>query len=382
MHHQFAVTEHRNIRNNRFLFLSLRPLRARSGENASLLFHKGFLASEYGGQVLELSPSVEKPAHPLRSALVALKQALAWREYIAVQPETATIWFVPTAGQIPLVSWLMRGLPNPMGIVVEGSPFQFHGDWRRAVRRMPLYFLARALLTNETLAKLPTLHPAIPTAAASQWQVDRIAAAVPGTPVFRIPNASPGLPLRRIWRAPSRPNVRLIGHGLFYKGADLALDAVRRVRKHMPDISVDWAHPGHGSPAGQHVHTVPWIRVHDHVDPYLFLAEGSLLLAPLRLSSGTNVYPNVLIEAMAAGVPLLTSDLPAHRELLGPAAESAIVPDYSADTWARQLAGLLEAPSSLMGLSDQVLVRSQAIWQPNLLRAAWERFLNAVYSPR
>ena len=54
------------------------------------------------------------------------------------------------------------------------------------------------------------------------------------------------------------------------------------------------------------------------VDPGEFFGACDLSILPRRRSSGTVSYPNVLLESMACGVPVLTSDLPAIREVIEP----------------------------------------------------------------
>jgi glycosyltransferase involved in cell wall biosynthesis len=50
-----------------------------------------------------------------------------------------------------------------------------------------------------------------------------------------------------------------------------------------------------------------------------------------------------VLEAMAAGTPVVASDIPALREVAGPAA--VLVPAGDADAWADALGRVLESPS-------------------------------------
>jgi glycosyltransferase involved in cell wall biosynthesis len=81
---------------------------------------------------------------------------------------------------------------------------------------------------------------------------------------------------------------------------------------------------------------------------------------------------------MASGVPLLTSDLPPHRELLGDAGVDALVQDFSVETWVERATQLIEAQDRLSQLGEVLLNRAGSVWSTRNLQAQWTTFLNAV----
>jgi glycosyltransferase involved in cell wall biosynthesis len=345
------------------LFISARDVSPFTGEGASIQFHKNFLETEYACTILD----------PPRANLWAVRRLL--RD----APDMPVLWFLPTLAQVPLASVLMRGLPNPGGIYVEGAPLLRHGDWRQAVFRMPAFFLARALLTREIVARVAEFGRPLPVAMASRWQADRARRVLGGWGVYEIPNGSPGMPLRALWRGGKGRSLSVLGHGLYYKGADLVLAVAERLRRRIPGLTVDWAWNGMRTRLLRLAGARDWVGLYDRVDPYEFLTEGALVLVPLRVSSGTNVFPNVLIEAMSVGAPLVTSDLPCHRELLGAAADVAIVRGYSVDAWSERVERLLLSRSEREGLGEALLRRSQSIWHRQALRGRWDSFLEAMF---
>ena len=197
-------------------------------------------------------------------------------------------------------------------------------------------YVVIAELNGEPVARLARLSRPLVVATASAYHLRRLRRTLPDWQAVWLPNGSPGLPLESRWRPPETPNPRIIGHTLFNKGGDIAFAASALAARTRPGLTVDWARPDAGRIPPAFVPDGLPIRAHQLVDPYGFVAGASVVLAPLRLSCGTNVYPNVLIEAMASGVPLLTSDLRTHRELVGHEAADALVPDFRPETWARR----------------------------------------------
>lgn len=300
------------------------------------------------------------------------------RPQLAREPQLPVVWFVPSAGQIPLISWTLRGLSNPTAIIVEGASLAAEGDWLKTLRRMPQFMATRALLNGEQVARLSTPARPVTLATASRHHLNRIRKVLPSWPAVWLPNGSPDLPLEDRWRQPVDPNPRVIGHALFNKGADLAFAAAALVTRNHPSLTVDWARPDTGPPPPDFVPPGLAITTHQLVDPYSFLAESSVVMTPLRLSCGTNVFPNVIIEAMSVGAPLLTSDLPAHRELLGPDATDALVPDFQPATWAARLGALLDDPARARALGGRLLERARQLWGGDEPVQRWTALLTAM----
>ena len=62
----------------------------------------------------------------------------------------------------------------------------------------------------------------------------------------------------------------------------------------------------------------------------LLLRAADLLLAPSRREGGAYT----VVESLACGTPVVASDIPAHRALLGPEPPGRLVPDTGSDGFA------------------------------------------------
>lgn len=77
------------------------------------------------------------------------------------------------------------------------------------------------------------------------------------------------------------------------------------------------------------------------VDPSDFLPGCDLIVLPRRFSYGTASHPNVALEAMACGVPVLAADHPAMEEILEDGADGFLFPAADDAALARRLAELV-----------------------------------------
>ena len=162
-------------------------------------------------------------------------------------------------------------------------------------------------------------------------------------PVEVIPNA---LDLARFAgeRSPSaEPTVLFLGRADEpRKGLAVALRAMRTVVEEHPDARLVVAGPGHV--AGHH-QAAPYVEVLGPVteaDKARLLLSADVVLAP---HLGGESFGIVVAEAMAAGAPVVASDLPAFRSLLGDGAHGVLVPPGGAGRLADEVGALLADPS-------------------------------------
>jgi glycosyltransferase involved in cell wall biosynthesis len=84
-------------------------------------------------------------------------------------------------------------------------------------------------------------------------------------------------------------------------------------------------------------------------------AHGRLFVAPSRAES----LPYIVLEAAAAGVPMITTNVGGIPEVFGPQATSLIPPD-DAGALARSIAAALSEPARLRNEALTLRVRVQA----------------------
>lgn len=216
-----------------------------------------------------------------------------------------------------------------------------------------------------------------PIAVASMWQRDRLCRHLDPRRVHIIPNESGGdatVP----WSGGDGQTLRYLGHTLWYKGIDVAIEALRRLRSVRPELRLKVASSIVDRDLVRALARVPGVTVRGEVDAAEFIAGADLLLLPLRTSSGTNVYPNVLIEAMAAGAPLLTSALPAHRELLGAATATCTVENYDPAIWADRVDALLAESAARQRIGANLRARADELWEASAIDRRWTAFIAAI----
>jgi phosphatidylinositol alpha-mannosyltransferase len=149
------------------------------------------------------------------------------------------------------------------------------------------------------------------------------------------------------------------------KGMAVLLDAVRRLAPARPDLRVLVLGRGDGAAllrqAGPVADRLDVLGVVDEPTKAAALRSVDVFCAPnLRGES----FGIVLTEAMAAGAPVVASDLDAFRAVLGESGAAVLFPAGDAGALAAQLAALLDDPVRRAALSAAGRVRASDFgWQ-------------------
>ena len=137
----------------------------------------------------------------------------------------------------------------------------------------------------------------------------------------------------RFGLAPGEPTVAFLGRRVPIKG----LDVLSRAMRHLPDVTLLVAGGGNEPTTGR---ILGELRGEARDD--LLAAADVLALPSLPQGGRTEGAPMVLIEALAAGLPVVASDLPGIRETAHGAAR--LVPPGDPVALARALRAVLDDP--------------------------------------
>jgi glycosyltransferase involved in cell wall biosynthesis len=107
------------------------------------------------------------------------------------------------------------------------------------------------------------------------------------------------------------------------------------------------------------------------------LAASDLLVLPSRWEG----MPNVVLEAMAAGKPVVATDVEGVSEALGPASAQQVVRAGHGEAFAAKVRGLLKQPqlAQELGRVNQARVRQHFTWQATV--AAYEALYRSLVAP-
>ncbi len=114
---------------------------------------------------------------------------------------------------------------------------------------------------------------------------------------------------------------------------------------------------GAGPLAGDLARLAARLKIADRVHLVGYRDDVPRILAAsdvLLLSSEWEGMPNVVLEAMAAGKPVVATEVEGVRELLGPAADDQIAPPRCTDLFVARMHEILENPgfSAHLGASN------------------------------
>ena len=249
-------------------------------------------------------------------------------------------WFTPTV--LPVSHWMSEFVPQ---LVLNG----------RLASRLGLRGVDRILATSRHLAgRVESLGR---TASFTPSGVDTRRF----RPLPRIRERKPGDEFR----------IGYLGHMTYTKGVSLLLDAFEEIAELEPKARLVLAAAGdfeESSLVRRRAH--PRIELLGYVDAAEAFNSFDLTVLPRRYSYGTASYPNVVLESMACGTPVLTSRLPAIDEIITDGVDGFLFrPNDPGDLRGRLLA-LIRQP--------ELLVRAGAKARERALALDWSLVIPAV----
>jgi glycosyltransferase involved in cell wall biosynthesis len=248
----------------------------------------------------------------------------------------------------PTAPGRLRGLAralNPTLVIAHGSRAvslavkAYHG--RAPIAAMVHNFRAKADLARVDLALC--VSPAV---------AQDVAARFPGLATTVVENfeaLTPGLP-----RAAPTGRVRLGSVGRLHrnKGYDLLLDAAGLLRDRGVDFSLTIA--GDGPERAALERQAAALRLTDRVALPGWVAEPAEALKDMDLfvlSSRVEPFGLVVIEAMAAGVPVVAADIGGPRDILAGGRLGRLVPAGSPEALAEGIAAALADPEAALKMA-------------------------------
>ncbi len=190
-----------------------------------------------------------------------------------------------------------------------------------------------------------------------------------GVPPMRIEVVPGGIDLERFEKLPRRETMReqffvpqdrpvllCVGRFMRYKGYDVALQAMERVWQHFPEADLWLA--GDGPDNTRLVKMVAQCSRPHHVRFFGYwsaveelYAAADVLLAPAR-EAGLGLST---MEAIACGLPVVATDIPAMRRLIQHERTGLLVPRENPDALAQAALRLLQEPSLALELAQNAL---------------------------
>ncbi len=156
------------------------------------------------------------------------------------------------------------------------------------------------------------------------------------------------------------------------KGFPIAVRAFARLAQHYSDLQLIVVGEGVEREAVEVLPRALRTRVHllgrvsDNVLP-TYYAAADVFIAP---SLGSESFGIVLVEAMAAGLPIIASDIAGYREVVRAGREALLVPSGDPAALADSVQHLFEHPAEARALSDAGHIRAR--------RYDWDAILSTL----
>ncbi len=240
--------------------------------------------------------------------------------------------------------------------LVHARDLLARGYWRHA----PQFYLPRLLINNRVIARL-TLRRAAHYIVNSQYQKAELVSL--GVQPDRISTLPIILPCDKLTRAqpvqanpmPSGRLITYLGHYNHVKGVDTLVRAFQIISPRWSDLRLVIGWSGIGArdrvkrmlSGNDRVVELGHLRV-----PELF-AASDLIVLPYRLTIGQAAFPATLLEAIAANVPVVTSDLPLLRELTEGGTTALLTPPDDPVALAASIERVLSDPSLVAQMQER-----------------------------
>ncbi len=261
---------------------------------------------------------------------------------------------VPTPSFAGIADLIQLACRRPMVVGFEAHLADVPAAAQR-LRQAPEFYLPRIVINNGLVARA-TLKRSRRWIVSSFFQEKQLRAlGYPRDRIDVVPNLIDTKKLARCGRAEARASLGLpegrivgfVGHYHDVKGHDVLLDAFPRIRERVPDARLVFAWSGIGRADRVRAH-VERLGIADRftelgrVSVSTFFSAVDVMALPYRFSIGQAAFPGTVLEAMAVGVPLVTSRLPLLEELVQDGSTGSLADPGDRDDLAERVATLMD----------------------------------------
>jgi glycosyltransferase involved in cell wall biosynthesis len=207
------------------------------------------------------------------------------------------------------------------------------------LREAPDFYLPRLLINNRLVARIGFRRAARYLVSSRYQKAELQALGISPARIRLLSNLMPFDKLVRVPREALRARLNLppgrlityVGHYNPIKGVDVLASAFEQLAKRHDDLRLilAWSGLGRSHKVDELVRRPELegrVVQMGRVNVPELLAASDVVVLPYRLTIGQAVYPAALLEAMAANVPVVTSDLPLLRELTDQGQSALLAP--------------------------------------------------------
>lgn len=223
----------------------------------------------------------------------------------------------------------------------------------RRMAAAPQFYLPQLLVNNRLVARTSRFRAARYVVASSLQAVELGSFGVSPERISVIPNLIDAERLHEdcdhaeIHLPTDGPVISYVGHFNHVKGVDVLVRALPGVLKKYPraQLVLAWSGLGSREPirrAMEESGVSDHVQIIGRVPVSGLLRRSDVFVLPYRLTIGQAAYPGLVLEAMATGVPMVTSDLPLLRELIEPGQEAELARPEDPGDLAQSIVRLLD----------------------------------------
>jgi len=252
-----------------------------------------------------------------------LKQLFCGLQVLNRTEGDCVIFRLPCISQLFFIRLFYRQLHKPCIVILESMAWNGNnlGSFFRELCHEPILAIAKRTINHPLWGRLVGSHP-FHLVCATKTQIKQAQKFLPGKHYFyEIKNATlrniPEITRKRKFN-PKKVRLGFIGHDLAYKGVIEITEAIPHLRKQIPELDLIGAF----SEMGYDSFVKPWLEVGGQilgeVNIEEFFDSIDILCYPIYEDYGTQVHPNIVLEAMALGTPFVTSKTSSMLEILDP----------------------------------------------------------------